>query len=239
MKKRDLFVPALLLAAIVCLAEAKGKAPVPAVPPQEGDLPSVLARMNAAALKFKSASADFEWEQFTQLVNEKDLQKGQIYFRRKGKGLEVAIVVASPAEKQIIFKDAKIILYEKGKIDQVTERKVGKDSADIEAGMSLGFGGSGDELQKFYDITLGGWETVDGVKTAKLELVPKSSKFRNTYNKIILWMDPARDVALKQQLLSPSGDYKLVHNLNVMVNEHVPGSVFDLKTSSSTKFIKP
>src|SRR5215475_3920633 len=46
------------------------------------DLKTVLADMNRSAAGFKSAEAQFEWVQFTRAVCEKDVQTGQIFFRR-------------------------------------------------------------------------------------------------------------------------------------------------------------
>ena len=53
------------------------------------------------------------------------------------------------------------------KINQVTERNVGKNKSDVEAFLSLGFGASGDELQRDYAVKMDDWEMVDGVKTAQ------------------------------------------------------------------------
>ena len=52
----------------------------------------------------------------------------------------------------------------------MTERDVSKNKSDVEAFLSLGFGARGDDLLRDYDVKMAGWETVDGVKTAKLEL---------------------------------------------------------------------
>jgi outer membrane lipoprotein-sorting protein len=204
----------------------------------EGDLNSVLAKMNANAATFKSAQADVEFETYQKVVDEKDLQKGRIYFRRSGSGVEAAIDLTSPAPKQVIFRDGKISIYDK-KIDQVTERDVSKYKAEVESFLSLGFGARGDDLKKSYDVTLAGWETVEGVKTAKLVLVPKDEKTRNTYNKIILWIDLEHNVSLQQQFFEPSGDYRVARYSNLKLNSKIPDDVFRLKTTGHTKIVRP
>ena len=95
------------------------------------------------------------------------------------------------------------------KIDQVTEYNTGKDRAAFESFLVLGFGGSGQDMLKSFDVTYGGTEKVDGIDTAKLDLVPKSEKVRNTFDHIWLWIDPARGVSVRQQLFAPGGDYRL------------------------------
>ena len=202
------------------------------------DLNSVLARMNANAATFKSAQADVEFETYQKVIDEKDLQKGRIYFRHTGKGVEAGLDLTSPSPKQVVYKDEKVSIYDK-KIDQVTERDVSKNKEQVEAFLSLGFGASGDDLKKSYDVTLAGWETVEGVKTAKLALVPKDEKTRNTYNKILLWLDPDHDVLLQQQFFEPSGDYRVTRYRNMKLNSKISDDVFRLKTTGHTKIVRP
>jgi outer membrane lipoprotein-sorting protein len=205
------------------------------MPDNERDV--VLARMNQTALGFKSAQGDFEFETYQKLVEEKEQQKGRIYFRRKT-GVDAAFEIDGPAPKQVIYKDGKLRIYEK-KINQVTERTVDKNKADVEAFLSLGFGASGTDLLRDYDVKMAGWETVDGVKTAKLDLTPKNEKMRQTYDKIVLWIDPERDVLLRQQFFEPSGDYRLAHYTNMKLNESIPEDHFHLKTTGKFTTIKP
>jgi outer membrane lipoprotein-sorting protein len=80
---------------------------------------------------------------------------------------------------------------------------------------------------------------VDAVKTAKLDLTPKKEKVRQTYDRIILWIDPDRDVLLKQQFFELSGDYRVAHYTNMQLNKKIPEDVFHLKTNGNTKTIKP
>lgn len=203
-----------------------------------GELATVLAKMNQSSKGFKSAQGDFEFQSYQKLTDDTDTQKGRIYFRKTGKGVDAAFDVAGTAPKQVVYKDGKLQIFEK-KINQVTERNVGKNKSDVEAFLSLGFGASGDELQRDYAVKMDDWETVDGVKTAKLDLTPKKEKVQQTYNRIILWIDPERDVLLKQQFFEHSGDYRVAHYTNMKLNEKISDDVFRLKTNGDTKTIKP
>ena len=203
-----------------------------------GDLSTVLAKMNQSSKGFKSAQGDFEFQSYQKLTDDTDTQNGRIYFRKTGKGVDAAFDVAGKAPKQVVYKDGKLQIFEK-KINQVTERNVGKNKSDVEAFLSLGFGASGDELQRDYAVKMDDWETVDGVKTAKLDLTPKKEKVQQTYNRIILWIDPERDVLLKQQFFEHSGDYRVAHYTNMRLNEKISDDVFRLKTNGDTKTIKP
>lgn len=203
-----------------------------------GDLKELLAQMNKAAAAFRSAQADFTWDQFTKIVEEHDVQRGQIFFRRTKKGIDAAVNVHSPEPKQVTFVDGQLKLYQP-KIDQVTVYKAGANRADVESFMSLGFGASGDDLARSFEIKLDGWETVDGIKTAKLDLTPKNEKIKSSINRVLLWLDPQRDISLKQQFFEPSGDYRLTHYTNIKVNGNISDKEFRLNTKSSTKVVQP
>jgi outer membrane lipoprotein-sorting protein len=206
--------------------------------PAGSDLDSVLTQMDRKSTNFKDANADFQADQYQKVVEETDVQKGQIFFKRSGDGMDAALKIISPATRFVVFRRGKLRVYDP-RIDQVTERDESKNKSDVEAFMSLGFGGRGHDLQKAYDLKLAGWETVDGVKTAKLELVAKSARFRGIYSKVVLWIDPERDVSLKQQFFEPSEDYRLVHYTNIKMNTKFSDDVFKLNTTSGTKVITP
>ena len=79
---------------------------------------------------------------------------------------------------------------------------------------------------------------VDGVNTAKLELIPHNEKLRQTYTKIILWIDLERDVLLQQQFLESSGNYRLSRYTHLKMNSNIPDSAFQLKTKGKTKTVQ-
>ena len=144
------------------------------------NLESVLTRMDKAAADFRTAQADFSWDQYQAVVQETDVQKGTIYFRRQGENLHMAADITVPDHKYLLFADGTVQLYQP-KIDQVTVYKTGKNKAEVESFLALGFGGRGHDLARTFDVRLAGAETVEGTKTMKLELVPKSAKMRANF----------------------------------------------------------
>jgi outer membrane lipoprotein-sorting protein len=103
----------------------------------------------------------------------------------------------------------------------------------------LGFGGSGHDMLKSFDVKYLGTERVDGTDAAKLELVPKSPKIRNNFDRIVLWIDQARGVSVQQQLFEPSGDHRLAKYSGIELNQKIPDTVFKLKTTGKTKIVTP
>ena len=114
----------------------------------------------------------------------------------------------------------------------------GKNREEFQSFLVLGFGGRGHDLEKQFEVKFAGNEEVDGVKTAKLELTPKSAKVKGNFDKFIVWVDTARDVSLKQQAFEPSGDYRLSHYTNIKLNSKISDDVFKLHTSGRTKTVK-
>ena len=207
-------------------------------PRASGELEAVLSQLDSSAVKFRSAQADFEWDNYQKVVDETDKQMGKVSFRRAGNDVEAMFDITSPASKQILFKSGKLMLYNP-KIDQVTEYVPGKNKTDVEAFLSLGFGARGHDLLKSYTVEMNGWETVDGVKTARLKLTPLSERVRNMFNQFVLWIDPQHDVPIKQQVLEPSGDYWLSHYTGFKLNGEIPGDVFHTNATSHTKVVTP
>src|SRR5438128_6602597 len=193
--------------------------------------------MDHAADKFKSAQADFEWDQYQKIVNETDVQKGKVSFLH-GAGTQMAANITEPDKKILIFVNGKLSFYQP-KIEQVTEYDAGKNRAEVESFLVLGFGSRGHDLAKQFTVKYEGRELVDGVKTAKLELTPLAAKVRGMFSKIVLWIDTDRDVSLKQQAFEPAGDYRLAKYSNIKLNPKLPADTFKLKTTSKTKIVHP
>jgi len=214
----------------------------PQQPAQTSDaeeLQRVLSRMDQTAANFRTTQANFVWDQYQKVVDENDLQKGTVYFRRNGNEVQMAADITDPPPpKYVLFTDSKVEIY-RPKIDEVTRFNTGKDRAAFESFLVLGFGGSGRDMVKSFDVKYIASEKVDGADTAKLELVPKSPKVRNTFDHIWLWIDPTRGVSVQQQLFEPSGDYRLAKYSDIQLNQKIPDTVFKLKTTGKTKVVTP
>src|SRR5579864_182622 len=218
-------------------------------PADSGALDAVLKKMDDAAPSFRSLQADFEWDSYEKVIDEVDeIQTGTIYYRRNGKEIEMMAVVKmagsdpaklKPDTKDVLFSNGKISMYQP-KLDQVTVYDLGKNKVDFESYVVLGFGGSGKDLLKAFDVTYAGPKTIDGVATAELQLIPKSDKVRNNYNRIILWIDLDKGISVQQQFFTPQGDYRLTKYKNIDLNgKKIPDDVFKLKTTSKTQTLSP
>jgi outer membrane lipoprotein-sorting protein len=225
---------AMIRATIICLLLA------PAVWPQASSagVERVLAQMDTAAKNFRTTEASFVWDQYQKVIDETDTQKGKIYFRRQDGETQMAADIAEPDKKYILYSGGKVQVYQP-KIDQVTEYNPGKNRSDLESFLVLGFGGSGHDLLKSYDVKSLGTETVGGTEAAKLELIPKSAHLRNNIARILLWIDPARGVSVQQQFFEPGGDYRLAKYSDIQLNQKLPDAAFKLRTTGKTRVVSP
>lgn len=230
------FLSSILLLSTVAPAQEKAAEPAPRN--QNAGLEKVLNQLDATAGNFRSARADFVWDQFQKVVNETDTQKGRVYFRRMGKDTQMMAHITEPSEKYVLYSEGKVQVYEP-KIDQVTVYSAGKNRADVESFLVLGFGGRGHDLPKSFDVRFPGAETVNGTETAKLDLTPKSERIRGMFEHILMWVDLARGVSIQQQVFQPGGDYRLAKYSDIQLNQKLPDNVFKLKTTSKTKTVTP
>ena len=220
----------LWLAVLSLSSAAQNRAPV--------TLDSVLQTMDAAAAHFQTAQADFVWEQYQKVVDETDTQKGTVYYRRSGREIEMMADIKEPDRKFVLYKDGKLQVYQP-KIEQVMEYTAGTNHEEIESFLVLGFGGSGQDLKKAFDVSYQGEETVANIPTAKLQLIPKSEKIRSNFPQIILWIDLSRGISIQQKFMQGQGDDRLAKYSAVNLHAKISNDVFRLKTTGKTKFVSP
>jgi outer membrane lipoprotein-sorting protein len=203
-----------------------------------GDLKATLAKLDAAAARFKSTAADFQFDSVqTDPIPDTEVQKGTVYYQRKAASFEMAAhireVNGKKAPKVYVYSGGKLKLYEP-LINQVTTlAKV----SQYESYLMLGFGAGGKDLADKWDITDDGTEAVNGVTTEKLELIAKDPTVRKNLPKVIIWIDLDRGVSLKQYLDEGQGQSRTCLYSNIKVNESLPGDAFAFKTDSKTQYV--
>jgi len=203
------------------------------------DLNSILHRLDLAATKFQSTSANFEFDTITTYpVPDTDVQKGVVYYDRKGSGFEMGMHInqinGQPVPKVIVVSGGTFKMYEK-LINQVT---TSKKAEKYESYLILAFGASGKDLSDKWNIKYLGPETIGGVKTEKLELVAKDADVLKLFPKVTIWVDPDRAISLKQVFDQGQGASKVSIYSNIQVNpKSLPSDAFSFKTDSKTQFV--
>lgn len=201
-----------------------------------GDLKATLAKLDAAATRFRSTTTDFEFRTVqVEPVPDTDTQKGVVYYRREGStfqmGVHIDTMDGQPAPKTIVCCESGSVRLYDAKLNQVN---IFNRYGQYESWFMLGFGASGRELAEKWDITDDGPETIDGVKTEKLEMVAKDPAVRGLFAKVILWMDLDRAVSVQQRFDEGSGNYRLAIYTNIKMNQSQPKDAFTFRTNKQT-----
>ena len=225
----------------LCLWLVAGAAVASAQTP-DANLQKVLARLNETAAKFHTAEADVTWDNVqTQPIFDKDTQTGTMDVeRRKGSvsmALHLKTLDGHPVPKEMVYADGEFKLYEPMQ-GQMTVFHTADRAAQIESFLVLGFGGSGSEMQKDWIVSYAGTETIHGVATEKLQLLPRSEATKQNVSKVLLWIDMKNGIAIRQQSFDPAGNYRMVDYTVRHLNSGLPASAFAIKLASGTKVIQ-
>lgn len=203
----------------------------------QSQLSSVLSQMDAASAKFKNAQADVRYDNYTRAINVHDTETGSIFIERTGSIQRMGAVFFNAGEStpaRIVNFDGKTLrIYTVGTA-QVDLFKAGANQAKYDSFLTLGFGGSGKDLQRAWDITDQGSETIDGVKTQKLDLVSKDPSVKDTFAHITIWIDPTRSVSLKQIFFAPNGDTRTANYSKIRLGEKINEKPFTIPTKGVT-----
>ena len=224
MKSTCAFVPIFLVFAAVSAL------------PQDAKLQGVLQQMDASSAKFQDVQADISVDNYTAVVKDHETENGITAFRRVNGAMQMAMVLdkGQPGERDILYKNGELDFYQPA-AKQETIASAGANKAEYDSLLATGFGASGKDLAAQWDVTFEGMETLDGVPTAKLDLVSKQANIRNNFSHITIWVDPSRDISLKIVMLQPSGDSRTATYSNIRYNKRPPSSLFTLKVAKDTQ----
>jgi outer membrane lipoprotein-sorting protein len=201
-------------------------------------LNDILARMDQAAVKFQSFSATTKRTEYTAVLDDKTEQNGVMRLRKGKGGMQGVVIFDEPDPKTIHFSGKTLEVY-LPKNNSVEIYDAGKHTNVIDEIILLGFGTSGAELHKNYDVTLAGTETLNGVRTSRLELIPKSDEVRQYAGKIELWIPEGESNPIQEKVTQPNKNYNLVQFSDRKINPPLPDSDFSLKLPPGVKKVYP
>jgi len=202
------------------------------------ELKEILARMDQAANKFQSFTATTKRTEFTAVLSQTEESAGSVRLRKGKGGTQGIVEFTEPNPRTIHIAGKTLEIFYPG-ANTVEIYDAGKHITTADEILLMGFGVSGAELRKNYDIKLAGTETLNGEKTSRLELVPKSDEVRKLATKIELWIPEGKNNPVQEKLTQPSKNYQLVSFSNVKLNVPLADSDYSLKLPSGVKKIYP
>jgi len=202
---------------------------------QAETLEALLARMDKAAGSFRSLSGGLRKVSHTAVINDTSQESGTVRIKRiSPRETRILVEISEPEVKSYVLRDRKVEIYYP-KIATVQEWDLGKQKDLMDQFLLLGFGTSGRDLQRGYALKIGGADELEGRKTSRLELIPKSPKVREHLSKAELWISETEGRTVQQKFYQPSGDYMLVVYADVEWNPELPDSALALKLPKSVK----
>jgi outer membrane lipoprotein-sorting protein len=208
-----------------------------AVPWADASLDAVLKSMDQASANFKGLTADIHKVSHTQVVNVDDVSEGVITVKRvKPHDTRIRIDFTRPNQQMVVLGGGKAEVYYP-KLNEVQEGDLGKIRSLVDQLMLLGFGGNSAELQDAYTVTLGGPETVNGERTTRIVLIPKSKEILQSVKKVELWISD-KGMTLQQKFDQGGGDYLLSTYSNIKLNANIPESAVKLDVPKGAKRTK-
>jgi outer membrane lipoprotein-sorting protein len=196
-------------------------------------LEDILARMDQSAKSFRTFSAKIKRTEYTQVLHSSDVTEGAERVT-KLRGQPVTILEFFGQNPQTIRLSGRTaeVYYPNAKVVEVWD--AGKYAKAANQMLLLGFGTSGTELRKDYELKRGGSETIGTTPTTRIELVPKDRDLKKQVEKIEMWI-PGSSTPIQVKVSRTSKDYELASYSDVKLNPPLPESDFELKLPADVK----
>ena len=199
-------------------------------------LRQVLSRMDQSARTFRSLTAQVKRTKVTVVVNERSTASGTIYVERDGK---MRLNILQPDPRTVLRLRDHLYVYNP-LLHQVEEYDLAKHREMVDQFLLLGFGTPTRALEKAYQISFGGEQTVDNRKTILLNLTPKAQAIRNQISQIQLWVDESNWLPFRQKFQEAgTPDYFVIHFSDIVRNANLNKSLFKPNWPKGTQKIKP
>ena len=196
----------------------------------------ILARMDAASAKFLQVSADVQRTTHTKILDEDSVESGSLRMRRLPTGeIQGLVILTKPDQKYYAFAKRTLRIYQP-KINTVQEFDLGRHGEQLDQFLSIGFGTSGKELAKSYEVQVIADNKI--ANTTRVRLVPRDAEVKKYLTRIDLWITDG-NYPIQEKLLEPSGDTILVNYSSGRINPNITAAAFERHTAPNPKVEYP
>ena len=197
-------------------------------------LDAILKQLDRSAKNFHSLSADVERTKVTVVVNDRSTEAGTLLVRDD----KMLLQMNPPDSRTILRNGDNIYVYTPG-LNQVEEYNLGKNRDLADEFLLLGFGTSGNQMEKGFQVKFTGEDTIEGKKDALLDLTPRSAAVLKQFSKIQIWLDETTWLPDQQQFTENGGDYLIIRYSKMVRNPNVSDSKFKPHWPKGTEKVKP
>jgi outer membrane lipoprotein-sorting protein len=202
-----------------------------AVLPQTQTVDSVLAQMEKSNANYPYIQAKIETKTYTAFVSSFDDPKiGKVWISRTGNApRQIRIDYDKPVKEQLLIDKGKFTKYAPT-TKMATVFNFNKEDQPEGECILLGLCQSSARIKQNYTISISNPETIAGVKTTVVELVPKEGKRAANIKSIRLWLDSAKGYPIQSRVYTPNGNYRNSTFTEISISaKPFSASQFDLK----------
>jgi len=207
-----------------------------AAPPPSATLQPIIARMDKAAAEFKAMKARVTYVTHTDILNEDNTETGTAVMKKVHSGeVEGLVDFVTPDKKTITFEKRRMqVYYPKIKTLQIFE--LDKYGEQVDKFVMIGFGSSGTELAKDYEMTVLGSDAENGAPAIRLQLVPKAPEVRQYVTKVELWIpEQGNPYPIREKISQPSNDYRIATYSELQINPPLKADELQPKLPAGVK----
>lgn len=191
---------------------------------------NLIPRLNAASAKFTNVQASFHKDLYEALIKQTTPQDGMIYVDRQHGAVRMGLKTTGQDARTVLYQNGSLKVYNPG-VNCFNTVGAGSQTK-VESALTLGFGGSGTDLEKNWIINDLGQETLTvdhrQQQVEKLDLVPRDAGVKATFTHVTVWIDPDQAISYKQESFSPTGDTQTATYSNLKTKSKVDTKSFEI-----------
>ena len=201
-------------------------------------LSELLARMDHASASFTGMTATLKRVDHTEIIGSNEEEVARVKLKRSKTGLVGRVEFPDPNRRTVSLHDRTVeVFYPKSNTVQIVDaRDFGQQFDQF---LLLGFGTSGKDLEKNYNVRLIGPAMLGDLKTTHIELTPKSKQMLEYFQKAELWMSQGAPYPVQEKVHTNSQDYKLINYTDVKLNALLTDKELELLLPAGVKKIYP
>lgn len=194
-----------------------------------------LKRMDEHYKTLQTLRASILMKKYNAQLDETDESEGKVmYLPQKGADAYIRIDWSKPTVESLAVVKKEYIIY-RPNLKQAFVGTVDKAKGSAKSGGALAFMNmSRKQLKDNYTINYGGEESIGGVSTFHLVLIPKT---KTSYKSADLWIDKD-GMPIQATVTENNSDTTTVYLSNLEKNKSLDGNLFAINPPKGTKIVK-
>ena len=239
MASRHVRTHVIIMSALFCALPLFPSLNLHAQSKDNSELQHVYSQMEAAGRNLHSFYGKIAQKTYTAILKEfGTTETGEFYLARARNGSTMMCRdISSPGKSILTLKGDLATFYQPG-LNQATMYHPGKNTDKVAEFLAFGIGKPPTDLQKNYDISYQGEESVGGIPCSVLSMKPKDPKMAKWYSLIFMWVKKSNGIPIQYKMQQPNNDYMLVTFSDEKLNIKIPDSKFEQNLSKKVEILR-